>query len=105
MREEAAEQKSITDHEHATQMEWFSIACDYKAEAAALQKRLEKAVELPCKVGDTVFVISGTEIKDWQVEKIILNENGYMICCGHAGTDDYNFFLVQSMVYGGLRID
>lgn len=47
LKKEAAEQKSIAEHEHAKQMEWFSIAGDYKAENAALRKRLEKAVELP----------------------------------------------------------
>lgn len=47
LREEAAEQKSIAAHEHATQMEWFRIACDYKAENNELRARLEKAVELP----------------------------------------------------------
>ena len=47
LREEAAEQKSIAEHEHATQMDWFRIACDYKAENAALQKRLDNTVELP----------------------------------------------------------
>ena len=47
LREEAAEQKSIAAHEHATQMEWFRIACDYKAENSALQKRLDNIVELP----------------------------------------------------------
>lgn len=47
LREEAAEQKSIAAHEHATQMEWFQIACDYKAENAELRARLDKAVELP----------------------------------------------------------
>ena len=47
LREEAAEQKSIAEHEHATQMEWFDVACDYKAENAELRSRLEKAVELP----------------------------------------------------------
>lgn len=47
LREEAAEQKSIADHEHATQMEWFSIAGDYKAENVDLRARLDRAVELP----------------------------------------------------------
>ena len=51
LREEAAEQKSIAEHEHATQMEWFDVACDYKAENAELRARLEKAVELPCAIG------------------------------------------------------
>ena len=48
LKEEAAEQESVAAHEHATQMEWFSIAGDYKAENAELKKRLENAVELPC---------------------------------------------------------
>lgn len=48
LKEEVAEQKSIAEHEHATQMEWFSIAGDYKAENAELKKRLENAMELPC---------------------------------------------------------
>lgn len=48
LKEEVAEQKSIAEHEHATQMEWFSIAGDYKAENAELKKRLDNAIELPC---------------------------------------------------------
>lgn len=44
LKEEVAEQKSIAEHEHATQMEWFSIAGDYKAENAELKKRLENAL-------------------------------------------------------------
>lgn len=43
LREEAEEQKSIAAHEHATQMEWFSIAGDYKAENAELREKLDKA--------------------------------------------------------------
>ena len=43
LREEAAEQKSIAEHEHATQMEWFRLACDYKAENAEIRHRAEAA--------------------------------------------------------------
>lgn len=43
LREEAAEQKSIAEHEHATQMEWFRLACDYKAENAEVSKQAIKA--------------------------------------------------------------
>ena len=42
LKEKAAEQKSIAEHEHATQMEWFRIACDYKAENAELRATLSK---------------------------------------------------------------
>lgn len=48
LKEEVTEQESIAAYEHATQMEWFSIAGDYKAENAGLKKRLDNAIELPC---------------------------------------------------------
>ena len=57
LKEEVTEQESIAEYEHATQMEWFSIAGDYKAENAELKKRLDSAIELPCKVGDTVYSV------------------------------------------------
>lgn len=60
LREEAAEQKSIAEHEHATQMEWFVVACGYKAENAELQERLNKAVELQFSNGDEVYAIMDT---------------------------------------------
>lgn len=60
LREEVTEQKSIAEHEHATQMEWFEVACDYKAENAELRERLEKAVELQFNNGDEVYAIMDT---------------------------------------------
>ena len=62
LKEEVAEQKSIAADEHATQVEWFCIACDYKAKNDELREtlskmetvekelraRLDNAVELPC---------------------------------------------------------
>lgn len=57
LRGEVEEQKSIAAHEHAAQMEWFSIAGDYKAENTELRARLEKAVELPCVIGETVYKV------------------------------------------------
>ena len=35
-----------------------------KAENAALRERLEKAVELPCKVGDKVYGVGFTDCED-----------------------------------------
>lgn len=43
LRGEVEEQKSIAEHEHASQMEWFSIAGDYKAENAEIRHRAEAA--------------------------------------------------------------
>lgn len=61
-----------------------------QAENDELKARLEKALELACKVGDTIYCIFGTtEIKSWEVEKITLCEDWYSITCGHTGADDY----------------
>ena len=66
LREEVAEQKSIAEHEHATQMEWFSIAGDYKAENVELRKRLNRSVELPFENLDKVFILAGEDTKTKQ---------------------------------------
>lgn len=99
LKEEAAEQKSIAEHEHATQMEWFRIACDYKAENAELRARLEKAVELPCKVGDTVYFIPASISKtseffimEWKIESIIIMEKSYTLNCVDSKKRFYYMF-------------
>ena len=75
LREDAAEQKSIAEYEHAMQMEWFRIACDYKSENAELREtlskmetvekeltdRLKNAVELPC--------VKSVKTKEW-IDKV-----------------------------------
>ena len=45
-----------------------------EAENAALRERLEKAVELPCKVGDNVFCIVGIDpaVEEFEVEEILI---------------------------------
>ena len=54
-----------------------------RAENAALRERLEKAVELPCKVGDTVYLISQTarcphgEVIEAKVTDFIGFSDGY----------------------------
>lgn len=59
-----------------------------KTENAALKKRLENAVELPCKVGDTVYFIPASIsstfelfIYEWKIESIIIMEKGYTLNC------------------------
>lgn len=69
-----------------------------KAENAALQKRLENAVELPCKVGDTIYYIHGTFIRSWQVRRIYIDKNRYSIACDQIGTD--NYICVLEIEYG-----
>ena len=59
------------------------------AENAELHARLEKAVELPCRVGDKIYDIFENHIREWEVVKILLVKDGYFVQCGHQGTDDY----------------
>ena len=63
-----------------------------EAENAALRERLDKAVELPCKVGDKVYCIhrlSNPEMLEWQVNEIRITDHNYMLQLGRAGTKDY----------------
>ena len=63
-----------------------------EAENAALRERLEKALEIPCRVGDKVYCIHGIsnpEMLEWQVNEIRITDHNYMLQLGHAGTKDY----------------
>ena len=63
-----------------------------KSENAALRERLEKTVELPCRVGDKVYCIHGMsnpEMLEWQVNEIRITDHNYMLQLGRAGTKDY----------------
>ena len=63
-----------------------------KAENAALRERLDKAVELPCRVGDKVYCIHGMsnpEMLEWQVNEIRITDYNYMLQLGRAGPKDY----------------
>lgn len=63
-----------------------------EAENAELRARLNKAVELPCKVGDKVYCIHGIsnpEILEWQVNEIRITDHNYMLQLGRVGTKDY----------------
>ena len=74
LREEAAEQKSIAEHEHAMQMEWFDVACDYKAENAELREKLDKAMGLPYIYEAEVVDSAGHFLKTIYV--VVHNNNG-----------------------------
>lgn len=63
-----------------------------ETENADLRERLEKAVELPCRVGDKVYCIHGMsnpELLEWQVNEIRITDHNYMLQLGRAGTKDY----------------
>ena len=68
------------------------IIADLQAENAVLRERLEKAVELPCRVGDKVYCIHGMsnpEMLEWQVKEIRITDHNYMLQLVRAGTKDY----------------
>lgn len=46
-----------------------------------LKKRLENAVELPCKVGDTIYEATKFSIYEWEVESIYLKKNYFQANC------------------------
>ena len=63
-----------------------------EAENVALRERLEKAAELPGRVGDKVYCIHGMsnpEMLEWQVNEIRITDHNYMLQLGRAGTKDY----------------
>lgn len=60
------------------------------AEIIKLRARLDKD-GLPVKVGDTIYIEFLDGIKEWQVEKIELRKDEYIVYCGRADTDYYTF--------------
>ena len=63
-----------------------------EAENAAQRERLERALEIPCRVGDKVYCIHGIsnpEMLEWQVNEIRITDHNYMLQLGRAGTKDY----------------
>lgn len=59
---------------------------ELESEIASLRARLGNAVELPCKVGDTIYCIHGMSnpiIKDWKVLEIIITDHNFVVICGH----------------------
>jgi len=52
-----------------------------KKEVTDLKKRLDNAVELPCKVGDTIYEATKFGIYEWEVESIYLKKNYFQANC------------------------
>lgn len=65
-----------------------------------VRKRLENALVLPAKVGDTIFEVGGQYTKNivpWKIREIILHSNGVRFICDcedggdlHRCVDVYN---------------
>ncbi len=63
---------------------------------AELEDKIEAGtlVELPCKAGDTVYIVYSAFIQKWEVSSVQIceDENKMLFRLGHKGTDDYNAF-------------
>ncbi len=60
---------------------------------AELEDKIEQGtlIELPCKVGDTVYVAYGVSgIDEWEVKEIVIVKNDILFRLTHDGTEDYN---------------
>lgn len=59
---------------------------------AELEDKSEQGtlIELPCKVGDTVYVCYSTGIDEWEVGEITIIKNNMLFRLTHDGTDHYN---------------
>ena len=61
-----------------------------KAENVVLRERLEKAVELPCKVGDTLYeLFADSIIREYVVESIFIHGKEIDVNCQKK--DDYKW--------------
>lgn len=78
-----------------------------KAENAALRERLSKAVELPCKIGDTVYGIGFTDCDDRtetdpKIKKKIFNT--CLIMGGHCEKCKYGHMAIEEFVCTHIQI-
>lgn len=61
--------------------------------------KVKKVFKLSCMVGDTIYCILGYEIKDFEVKKIEIIGEEYLVYCGQKGVDDWDG-RVSSKNYG-----
>lgn len=62
-----------------------------------LENKIEqgKMIELPCKVGDTVYIVySFSGICEWEVDEIVIMQRTSRMRLTHRGTKDFNFALL-----------
>ncbi len=60
---------------------------------AELEDKIEQGTlkEIPCNVGDTVYVAYGVSgIDEWEVKEIVIVKNDILFRLTHDGTEDYN---------------
>lgn len=82
--------RNEADENAALSMENKMRADRLEKENAALRERLDKAIELPCKVGDTLYEpFADNVIREWIVESIYVGRIGIRATCHRK--DDYKW--------------
>ena len=69
----------LSTPEYIKNYNYKRIIADLQAENAALRERLEKAVEIPCKVGDKVYEIIEGEVQGERVENYRIDNMGIWV--------------------------
>lgn len=75
-------------------MEAIRKVKELKTENAALRERLEKAVELPVKVGDIVYCVED-EDGDYIVEPTVVTKKNIYLLCSRIKGNPSDAFLLQ----------
>ncbi len=67
---------------------------------AELEDKIEQGtlIELPCKVGDTVYIVyTASGIDGWEVTSIQICKRDTIFRLGHTGTEDYNAVFLKEI--------
>lgn len=101
---ESLQKRYIKTH-NGKMCEKVHIALSALKENAELKARLEKAIELPCKVGDTVYIISKCENVAMYYDNDYYTGTGAVECpfenvCDCEECDDNNEKIFEAVVSG-----
>ena len=102
MTDEEREDLNTFRHDLVKQARWWQWKAEtlekeneqLKSENAALRERLEKAVELPVKVGDIVYCVED-EDGDYIVEPTVVTKKNIYLLCSRIKGNPSNAFLLQ----------
>ena len=104
MTNEEREDLNTFKHDLVKQARWWQWKAEtlekeneqLKAENAALRERLEKAVELPVKVGDIVYCVEDEdEDGDYIVEPTVVTKKNIYLLCSRIKGNPSDAFLLQ----------
>lgn len=104
MTNEEREDMNTFKHDLVKQARWWQWKAEtlekeneqLKAENAALCERLDKAIELPCKVGDTLYeLVTDNTIQEWIIHSIFVSSLGFDVNCAHKDYTEHKRFYIR----------